>query len=96
MSIDRTQTVEWDGKALSGWVIVDGTSRKVTADRNTIHAHAPGFNDALTWEIDRHRTEIFEKLLPFFQRQTQLLQGPRGSMGHTTDRGRPQLGCRSH
>ncbi|MBR1145119.1 hypothetical protein [Bradyrhizobium sp. AUGA SZCCT0431] len=69
MSIDRTKTVEWDGETLSGWVIVKGAPKKVIADRDTIHAHAAGFSDALTWEIDRHRTEIFEKLLPFFQRQ---------------------------
>jgi hypothetical protein len=69
MSIDRTQTVEWDGKILSGWAVVNGTSKEVSADRDTIHAHAAGFNDALTREIDRHRAEIFEKLLPFFQRQ---------------------------
>jgi hypothetical protein len=69
MSIDRTRTVEWDGKTLSGWVIVNGAPTKVSADRHTVHAHAPGFNDALTWEIDRHRGEIFEKLLPFFQQQ---------------------------
>ncbi|MCK1691624.1 hypothetical protein [Bradyrhizobium sp. 145] len=69
MSSERTQTVEWDGKALSGWVAINGTPKKVSADRETIHAHAPGFNDALTREIDRHRVEIFEKLLPYFQRQ---------------------------
>ena len=69
MSTDRTQTVEWDGKTLSGWVVINGAPRKVSADRDTIHAHAPGFNDALTREIDRHRNEIFEKLLPFFKKQ---------------------------
>jgi len=69
MSIDRTtQRVEWDGKALIGWVVINGTPKKVSADRETIHAQAPGFSDALTREIDRHRAEIFEKLLPYFQR----------------------------
>ena len=68
MSIDYRQTIEWNGNALSGWVIVNGAPTKFSADRETIHAHAPGFNDALTWEIDRHRAEIFEKLLPYFQR----------------------------
>lgn len=68
MSIDRTQTIEWDGRALSGWVVIEGTPKKVSADRETIHAHASGFSDALTREIDRHRQEIFEKLLPYFQR----------------------------
>ena len=69
MSIDRTRTIEWDGKTLSGWVVIEGTPTKVTADRGTIHAHAPGFSDAITREIDQHRGEIFEKLLPFFRRQ---------------------------
>jgi hypothetical protein len=67
--ISRTRTIEWDGKALSGWVNLDGTPTNVSADRETIHAHAPGFSDALTREIDRHRDEIFEKLLPFFKQQ---------------------------
>jgi hypothetical protein len=69
MSMDRKQTVDWDGKTLTGWVAINGSPKKVSADRETIHAHAPGFNDALTREIDRHRVEIFEKLLPYFQRQ---------------------------
>ena len=69
MSIDRTQTIEWDGNALSGWVNLDGTPTKVSADRETIHAYAPGFSGAHIWEIDRHRDEIFEKLLPLFKQQ---------------------------
>jgi hypothetical protein len=48
--------------------MINGIPTKVSADRDTIHTHAPGFNDALTWEINRHRVEIFEKLVPFFQR----------------------------
>jgi hypothetical protein len=37
----------------------------VRADRETIHSHAAGFNDAVSWEIERHRVEIFQKLTPF-------------------------------
>jgi hypothetical protein len=66
-SADRKNTIEWDGKELSGWLITGGVPAKVSAGRDTIHAHAAGFNDALTWEIDRHRVEIFEKLSPFFR-----------------------------
>ena len=68
MSVDRKNTIEWDGNELSGWITINGVPTKVSADRDAIHAHAPGFNDALTREIDRHRVEIFEKLVPFFQR----------------------------
>ena len=74
MSINRTQTIEWDGNALSGWVNFDGTPTKVSADRETIHAYVPGYGDALTWEIDRHRVEIFEKLLPLFKQQKRDFQ----------------------
>lgn len=69
MSIDRTRTVEWDGNTLTGWIMVEGSPTKVAADREAIHKHAPGFSDALTWEIDRFREEIFDKLLPFFRVQ---------------------------
>ncbi|MGY4513611.1 hypothetical protein [Bradyrhizobium sp. USDA 3650] len=68
MSIDRKQTVEWNGETLTGWMAINGTPKKVSADRATIHAQAPGFSDALSREIDRHRVEIFEKLLPYFRR----------------------------
>jgi hypothetical protein len=68
MSVDRTNTIEWNGNELSGWIMINGAPTKVSADRDTIHTHARGFNDALTWEINRHRVEIFEKLVPFFQR----------------------------
>ena len=68
MSVDRTNTIEWNGNELSGWIMINSAPTKVSADRDTIHTHARGFNDALTWEINRHRVEIFEKLVPFFQR----------------------------
>ena len=68
MSVDRINTIEWNGTELSGWIMINGASTKVSAGRDTIHTHARGFNDALTWEINRHRVEIFEKLVPFFQR----------------------------
>ena len=66
MSADSTNSVEWDGRALIGWISVDGALTKVTADRETIHRYAAGFNDAVSWEIERHRNLIFEKLVPFF------------------------------
>lgn len=30
MSIDRTRTIEWDGKVLSGTVVANGTPTKIT------------------------------------------------------------------
>lgn len=64
MSVERSRSVAWDGHVLTGWVTVNGIPTKATADRDFIHRHARGFNDAVTWEIERHRVEIFEKLTP--------------------------------
>jgi hypothetical protein len=67
MAVEQIGAVEWDGNALVGWIMIDGVPTKVTADRDTIHRHAPGFNDALTWEIRSHAAEILEKMSPFFR-----------------------------
>jgi hypothetical protein len=64
-SAQSTNSVEWDGQALIGWITVNGALTKVKVDRETIHRYAAGFNDAVTWEIERHRELIFEKLIPF-------------------------------
>ena len=66
MSVERARTIEWDGKVLSGWIAIEGKPVRVSADRNTIHKHAAGWDDALTWEINRFREEIFDKLKPYF------------------------------
>jgi hypothetical protein len=67
LSVD-SDTFEWDGEALVGWIIINGVPTKARATRDIIHRHASGFNDAVTWEIERHRVEIFEKLTPFLLR----------------------------
>jgi hypothetical protein len=60
---ENDKSVIWDGEALIGWITVSGERRRVRATRDVIHTHAAGFNDAVTWEIERFRTEIFEKLV---------------------------------
>jgi hypothetical protein len=67
MTVEQIGTVEWDGHALVGWIMIDGVPTKVTADKDTIHRHAPGFDDALTWEIRSHAAEILDKMKPFFR-----------------------------
>lgn len=66
MTLDSNQPVEWDGQVLAGWIAINGVLIKVQAGREIIHQRARGFNDAVTWEIDRHRAEIFRRLIPFF------------------------------
>ena len=65
-----TTAVEWDGEALVGWVTIDGRPTKVRATRDMIHNHATGFNDAITWEIEKYRAQIFEKLTPLLIKAT--------------------------
>ncbi|WFU37350.1 hypothetical protein QA640_22940 [Bradyrhizobium sp. CB82] len=67
MTSEQIAEVEWDGNALVGWVTINGTPIKVAVDRDAVHRHAPGFNDALTWEIKRHGAEILEKMMPFLR-----------------------------
>jgi len=65
LSVESEKEVIWDGEALIGWVTIDGIPTKVWATPEIIHREAAGFNDALTWEIEQHRAEIFEKLIPY-------------------------------
>jgi hypothetical protein len=58
--------VEWDGTFLTGWIKINGIPTRVSASREMIHGYAGAYRDVLTWEIDLHRNEIFEKLIPFF------------------------------
>jgi hypothetical protein len=64
VSNESSRAVEWDGATLVGWVTIDGKPTKVSATRDMIHSHAAGFNDAVSWEIDKYRAEIFEKVAP--------------------------------
>jgi hypothetical protein len=68
VSDSNQDDVAWDGDALVGWIVVNGAKTKIRATREMIHEHAAGFNDAVTWEIERHRVEIFERLRPVLTR----------------------------
>jgi hypothetical protein len=71
MSVGRGKTVEWNGQHLVGWITIDDAPAKVSADRDMIHRHVPGFNDAVDWEIKRHCVHIFEVLAPILAAQVQ-------------------------
>jgi hypothetical protein len=67
MSDEQIGMVEWDGNTLIGWITINGVPTRVAADRDTIHRHARGFDDALDREIKAHAIEIFEKMKTFFR-----------------------------
>ena len=62
MSEDFGSQVIWDGEALIGWAVIGGVPTKLRFTRAVIHNCLPGFNDAVEWEIERHRVEIFRQL----------------------------------
>jgi hypothetical protein len=51
---------------LVGWLSIGGKRSRVGATVDIIRQHAAGFNAAVTYEIKRHKQEMFEKLLPCF------------------------------
>lgn len=68
--LDRFDTrAKWDGSVLVGWLDIRGEQVRFEASQEIIHRHAAGFNDALTWEIEKHADEIFAKLRRFFVRE---------------------------
>jgi len=46
MSIDRTRTIDLDGKALSVSVVANGTPAKVSVDHDTVYILGTEFNEA--------------------------------------------------
>jgi hypothetical protein len=55
------ESIFWDGTSLSA-IIADG-NRRITCmiPRDTVHALSV-YNDAVGWEIDRHKQDIFERV----------------------------------
>jgi hypothetical protein len=57
----QLESILWDGTSLSA-IIADG-NRRITCmiPRDTVHA-LPFYNDAVGWEIDRYKQDIFERV----------------------------------
>ena len=62
-----TERAHWNGTHVVGRIKLNGIERGVAVDRDTVHRHAPGYSDAITWELDRFAQEILEKLTPYFE-----------------------------
>jgi hypothetical protein len=78
-------SASWNGDLLVGWVSINGLPTQVTADRDTIHRHAAGYSDAISWELERFSDDIFEKLNAYFVSSIPSLSegsGPENSRGH--------------
>ena len=55
--------IEWDGTSLSRWAVIGGNRIQVHLTREMIHS-IPIYNDAIGWEIERYKADIFERLKP--------------------------------
>jgi hypothetical protein len=60
MSFSVEKEIEWNGRELSITVRTDTGSVLCTIPRDTIHA-IPIYNDAVGWEIERNKADIFER-----------------------------------
>lgn len=63
MSVQIEPEIHWDGRTLVGWVLVDGRRTMLCATREMIHGLSM-YNDAIGWEIERYKSDIFERLIP--------------------------------
>jgi hypothetical protein len=61
MKVEFESDIQWDGTTLSRWAVVEGQRVQLNASREMIH-RLPLYNDAVGWEIERHKNDIFERL----------------------------------
>jgi hypothetical protein len=61
MSIPAEMEIEWDGQELLITIQTDTGSVLCTVPRDTIHGISI-YNDAVGWEIERYKADIFDRL----------------------------------
>jgi hypothetical protein len=61
MKLEFESDIQWDGTTLSRWAVIDGQRIQLNASREMIH-RLPLYNDAVSWEIERHKNDIFDRL----------------------------------
>ena len=64
MSVQIEPEIHWDGRTLVGWVMIDGRRTMLCATREMVHSLSM-YNDAIGWEIERHKSDIFERLIRY-------------------------------
>jgi len=61
MSEASVGLITWDGQTLAAEITTDHGPILCIIPRHTIHAISI-YNDALTWEIERHKRDILDRL----------------------------------
>jgi hypothetical protein len=57
----QIETIVWDGQELRTTIVTENGRVTCTIPREVIHG-LPSYSDALGWEIDRHKSDIFQRV----------------------------------
>lgn len=57
----KVESISWDGMSLSAVIAIESGRVTCSIPRDTIHA-LPLYNDAVSWEIDRHKRDVVERV----------------------------------
>ena len=74
----QLESIVWDGTSLSTIVAIDNRRVTCVIPRETIHT-LPVYGDALGWEIDRHKLDIFERVKAVLESKLQSTSGLQAS-----------------
>jgi len=70
----QLESIVWDGSSLSTIVAINDRHVTCVIPRETIHALS-NFGDAVGWEIDRHKLDIFERVKVVLENKLQSTSG---------------------
>ncbi|HTK86329.1 MAG TPA: hypothetical protein VL329_01290 [Nitrospiraceae bacterium] len=74
----QLESIVWDGTSLSTIVTIDDRHVTCVIPRETIHALSI-YDDAVGWEIDRHKLDIFERVKVVLESKLQSTPGLQSS-----------------
>jgi hypothetical protein len=60
------ESIVWDGQEIIAVLRTEGARVTYTVPRDIIHT-IPIYNDAVSWEIDRYKSDIFQRLQPLLE-----------------------------
>jgi len=62
------ESIVWDGASLSAIIAIENRRVTCTIPRDAVNA-VPLYGDAISWEIDRHKIDIFERVKSLLERK---------------------------
>jgi hypothetical protein len=68
------ESIAWNGDVLTAIIATDGRRVTCSIERDAIHT-LPMYNDAVEWEIERHKIDIFDRLKPMLASRLEGMTG---------------------